>query len=166
MFLSTTTLNQQACRQDFFCQINDLEQAFAFLDLIVSNGDTLVKANLVDQGSRLNLPVDAFDGESVCTHLVLLKEEWERILAQPIKHLEKPLVTHELHQRLRTVCKTREEDLRRKLDMMQHLWQTAQENLSASHRKQQLVRHYQLIINQTADSLRKLHAQFATRPIY
>lgn len=166
MFLSITTLNREACWQDFFCQINDLDHAFAFLDVIVNKGDTLIKAHITDQGSKLKIPVEAFGGEPVCEHIELLKEEWEYILAQPLKQPKQPSATEELHQRLLAVRRTKETHLRHKLRMMQHLLQVTQESFRESERKQRIIQHYQLVINQLTDSLSRLHAQFATRAVY
>jgi hypothetical protein len=56
------------------------------LNRIRSQGDQLLHIDLIDEENRrLSLPVDAFDGVSFAATLQGLEQEWNAVLAQPLR---------------------------------------------------------------------------------
>ena len=82
MILTLQSLSQAGPRH-FSCSIKTLEDALTLLQSIAAQGDQLSSAYLIDQHSRLKLPVRAIDGESFAMPFEDLKREWEDVLAGP-----------------------------------------------------------------------------------
>ena len=163
MFLFITTLKQQSCQQNFMCQVSSLVEAFDFLNTIVKLGDTLISARIADQGSVIQLPVEAFDGHPVGDLITALQQEWERILKQPLRQPSLPSIDDELYKRWLRARQTREGNLRTMIDATQHLWRIVQTAMPECDRKTRLLFLYQSIINRTKTSLDRLQSQVAAR---
>ncbi|MFD2935223.1 hypothetical protein [Spirosoma flavum] len=84
MILSLTTITSEAEYRNFSCQFSDLETAFDLLNAIVSEGDQLIEAELLDRDERTLLPIEAFDGESCIMPIKQLEKQWEQILSKPV----------------------------------------------------------------------------------
>ncbi|HEX9959225.1 MAG TPA: hypothetical protein VGA96_18285 [Fibrella sp.] len=83
MILFLTTLDRQANQREFNCRLTSMEANFDFLSSIVAQGNTLLTAYLVDENSRMDLPVAAFDGLPLSVGIDALQQEWQAILSQP-----------------------------------------------------------------------------------
>jgi hypothetical protein len=85
MILTLTTINKQMEQQDYSCWVSTLEYALDTASQITSKAYCLVKASLWEEnGNRLSLPIDVFDGDSFSIPINQLKIEWQAVLSQPI----------------------------------------------------------------------------------
>lgn len=84
MVLLLTAIDESDETQDFTCQLKTLESGFNLLNNVVAMGHTLVKAHLLDQGSRIGFPIDAFDGSPFTAAVQELERDWSTILHEPI----------------------------------------------------------------------------------
>ena len=82
MILTLQSLTPSGQRH-FSCSIKTLEEALTLLHSITAQGDQLSSAYLIDQHSRLRLPVRAIDGESFGMAFRALEREWKAVLAVP-----------------------------------------------------------------------------------
>ena len=87
MILSFTAIDKNDQFRDFFCQLADLGLAFDLLSRITLLGDTLVKAQVMDEGNRLELPVEAFDGKPFLESMQYLEMQWQDALNEPARPL-------------------------------------------------------------------------------
>lgn len=85
MILSFTAIDKNAQLRDFSCQFTELENALDVLSSIASQGDTLLAAYVTDEESRLELPVEVFDGQQFSASFKQLEEQWQAILNEPIQ---------------------------------------------------------------------------------
>ena len=83
MILSFTAIDKRNEFRAFSCQLNDLETALNTVSSISSEGDTIISAQVADESSCLNLPIDVFDGEIFSVPLQQLKKQWQAILHEP-----------------------------------------------------------------------------------
>jgi len=63
----------------------DLEVAFDQLNYFLSQEDQVLSAHLLDQKQRLELPLEAFDGQAFELPLASLKQQWEAVLRGPVR---------------------------------------------------------------------------------
>jgi hypothetical protein len=84
MFLLSVTMDREGNFRPFFCHVPKLEAAFDVLGTITATGDVLISVDLIDNGQRTPLPVEAFDGEPVGTHIKNLEHDWQALLNKPI----------------------------------------------------------------------------------
>lgn len=80
---SITVLDQQGQQRNFLCQLEQIEIGFDVLSTIVSQGSTLLEANLIEGGIITPLPLDAFDGTSYVNAIQNLEQEWLLALTYP-----------------------------------------------------------------------------------
>lgn len=80
---SITVLDQQGQQRNFLCQLERIEVGFDVLSSIVSQGSTLLEANLIEGGTVTPLPLDAFDGTSYVNAIQGLEQEWLLALKLP-----------------------------------------------------------------------------------
>lgn len=85
MILSFTAIDKNAQLRDFFCQQDELESALDILSSIASQGDTLLTASIIDEESRLELPVEVFDGQQFSNSFKQLEKQWQAVLSKPIQ---------------------------------------------------------------------------------
>lgn len=81
MTLYVTTLDLNNTQRDFDCGLISVETSFDFLNHIVARGYTLVNAYLLEESSRIALPVEAFDGLPTSEAIEALEREWQAVLA-------------------------------------------------------------------------------------
>lgn len=81
--LFITALDHEAQHQEFGCGLTSLEENLDFVNRIITEGYTLVTACLVENTSRTDLPVAAFDGVPMTPVLKALQDEWQTILTEP-----------------------------------------------------------------------------------
>lgn len=69
--------------------IQDYESAFELLTQLTADCWTLEYAIIVDNGDCMSLPVEAFDGQPVQTHIHALEQEWIQLLSAKPRTLKK-----------------------------------------------------------------------------
>ena len=86
MMLLLTTIDKEVQVRDFSCILDTLETAFDFLGLIAANGEQILKAEVIDNDERIQLPAEAFTRGGSCfsTPIQQLEHEWRQILAEPL----------------------------------------------------------------------------------
>lgn len=84
MILSFTAFDKQAEFRKFSCQITELEGALDLLSTITAQGDTIIEAHVIDEGTRTELPPEAFDGHPFFESLQELEVEWQTVLNEPV----------------------------------------------------------------------------------
>ena len=84
MLLYLTTIDKERQFREFFVLVSSLEKALDFLSLLVSLDSILIKAELVENGKRMELPVEAFDGHLVSPVIQTLEAEWHQVLDAPV----------------------------------------------------------------------------------
>jgi hypothetical protein len=63
--------------RDFFCQLDQLKNAFELLSNVVAGGDSLLHAHILeDNGQRMPLPLEAFDGAPFIAPIQQLEQQW------------------------------------------------------------------------------------------
>lgn len=83
MILFLTCIDKETQFRDFFCTINNMETGFDVLSSLSSSGEQIIKAEIIDQGERIQLPPEAFDGDLFSAPIQKLQSEWTAILSPP-----------------------------------------------------------------------------------
>ena len=89
--LFLTALDQQGHYREFSCLLSSLEANFDLLNRIIAQGDILLSAYVMEDTTRTDLPVAAFDGLPASSGIRTLEREWQAILNSPV-------VPRSLHQ--------------------------------------------------------------------
>ncbi|UFH54183.1 hypothetical protein [Spirosoma sp. KNUC1025] len=84
MILSFSAIDRHAQFRDFCCNLTGLETILDFLSTITSHGDTILNAYILDEGNRMELPPEAFDGQLFSQPLQQLEEQWQAALRKPV----------------------------------------------------------------------------------
>ena len=84
IFFLTAIGHKGECREFSFMD-SELETGFGFLDYISSKGHLLLRASVNDGENLLQLPVEAFDGQTGLPIIQALAQEWQALLNTPIK---------------------------------------------------------------------------------
>lgn len=71
--------------------ITDYESAFELLTQLVADRWILEEAVIIDETSRMDIPLEAFDGQPIQEHIRSLQQQWQRILS-PLPVPNKPPV--------------------------------------------------------------------------
>ena len=87
MTLSFIAIDKNSEFREFSCQLTNLDIAFDVLSSIASKGDVILKAQIEDEGSCLELPTYAFDGETFSNALYQLELQWQEALKGPARTL-------------------------------------------------------------------------------
>ena len=74
-------LDPQINQREFNCGLDSIEASFDFLNHIVAHGHTLLRAYLVEDSIRTDLPIDAFDGLPMTLGIQALEDQWKVILS-------------------------------------------------------------------------------------
>jgi len=85
MFLSLTAFDREGEFRQFSCWLNSLEVILDALSEISANGGQLVTAEIHEEGSRLPLPVEAFDGQDFSNPIQALEAQWQQVLSEPVQ---------------------------------------------------------------------------------
>src|SRR4051812_43300616 len=83
MILFLTALDQQISQREFSCQLTSIEAHFDFLNQLVLQGHTLLSAYIIEDSSRTDLPLAAFDGLPMSKDVQALEQDWKAILRKP-----------------------------------------------------------------------------------
>ena len=82
MVLYFTTADNLGQSKEFSWWFNNLEFALDVLSHLSSKGKIILYAQLIDNGHHINLPPDAFDGNTMSSPIRQLESEWQQLLAQ------------------------------------------------------------------------------------
>ena len=85
MTLSFTAIDDGADLQDFSCDLDNLEDALDILSVVALDGHTIVKAYILDEGNRIELPAAVFDGKPISRSVKKLEKQWQTILKKPVR---------------------------------------------------------------------------------
>ena len=91
MVFSLRAIDQQGQTRDFFWQVERLEDGLEVLSSVVAKGHVLLKAQVVDNGQVTLLPLTIFDGLPFAESIRVLENEWQQLLATPLKTRPTPL---------------------------------------------------------------------------
>jgi|GEM_PF-237684 len=83
MILLLTAIDEMGETREFSCQLPRMESGFDLLTYMDANGQTLVKARIVDEGNSLYLPLKAVDGMPTAPIVQELEKNWRQILDEP-----------------------------------------------------------------------------------
>ncbi len=83
MQLIFTSIDTNYQLREYCWWFTNLETICDVLNSVVAKGSQLIKAELIDQGHRTYLPVDAFDGNLWSGQIKELEQEWQQILSTP-----------------------------------------------------------------------------------
>jgi hypothetical protein len=84
MQLIFTSINSNNQRREFSWWLANLEIICDVLNSIVSKGNQLISAEIVDGDQRTQLSVEAFDGSDCSGAIRQLRQEWQQILSAPV----------------------------------------------------------------------------------
>lgn len=84
MTLSFTASTKQNKLRHFSCQLPELEVALDVLNSIALKGDKILRVQISDEDSCMELPAEAFDGESFTDSLHQLEEQWQLALRESV----------------------------------------------------------------------------------
>lgn len=79
LIFSSLSASGAVYTHNLYC--SDLEGHFDVLNSFVAAGYRLLSAFVVDEGQWINLPLEAFDGQSVNSSLQALQEQYQRVLS-------------------------------------------------------------------------------------
>ncbi|MBC8152581.1 MAG: hypothetical protein H7Z72_06685 [Bacteroidetes bacterium] len=82
MILSLKSFGRERDVRHFFCSVDDLEPGFEVLSLLVSQREIVLEAYITDENTRVDLPVEAFDGQPFREPIRNLERQWNEILAE------------------------------------------------------------------------------------
>ncbi|GAB3741175.1 hypothetical protein GCM10028816_49440 [Spirosoma lituiforme] len=80
MVLSFTTADCLGQLKECSWWFTNMEFALEVLNNLSSRGKTVLHARLIDNGHHIDLPVDAFDGNTLSSPIYQLENEWKQLL--------------------------------------------------------------------------------------
>jgi len=99
MFLTFTAIDKFGQIRNFSWWFDSLEFALDVMSSLSARGKRLIKAEILDNGHSMPLPVDGFDGKPFSTPIKQLEKEWQQLLKTPVnqrstaaEHNEVPVV--------------------------------------------------------------------------
>ncbi|RAJ97407.1 hypothetical protein LX87_02307 [Larkinella arboricola] len=163
MMLTITAIDRQRQWRRFFCQIDEFETAFDILNGIVRQGDQPISALVTDEGGRIELPTEVFDESPLSAPVRALKQDWELILAQPIREVSKEREPDaDWFPRLLALRQTRVEQLQDTLSQMQELLRTTRKEMPNGPYKARLMERYQRLVDRYTHLLAQAQAAYQT----
>lgn len=157
MMLFLTAFDRQANVRKFSCYLHSIEATFDFLNRVVSRGDTLLDAHLVDRGSRIDLPLAAFDGIPISPGIQALQQEWQAILNEPRQEatwVRQEEIIELIRQRIRQ-CEVNIGTHERMIDWFSQWLQRTQDGCTSEVLEDTLVRYYESSLNHHHQQLKK-----------
>lgn len=159
MILSFTALNKQGQFRSFSCHISKLEVALDALSTIHSQGDALITAELVDEGNRMELPVDAFDGELLSNPIRQLEEQWQAVLSEPVRSVSTTTCWRaEMARQQLRLCNQRIDHYLKSINCLEWMRQQAEEAIYTEWRRTKMIRHYDTMLNQYYEYMERAKA--------
>lgn len=84
MVLLLFSIIDQNDKVQHFRKYAELEAAFELLSRLKASNSRIQRAFIFDKGQRIDLPLDAFDGQPFIGPIQQLQQEWEAILSKPL----------------------------------------------------------------------------------
>lgn len=159
MILSFTAIDTSAQFRDFFCQFAELETALDFLGTITSQGDTILKAHIIDDDKRTELSPEAFDGQPFTQPLHQLEKQWQVLLSDPM-HLATPDTSWRIdfaRQQIK-LYDNRIAVIRLAISQIELLWQRAEESIQHESRRIQLIDRYRQMLIRHQQQINQMQA--------
>ena len=161
MILSVTAIDRQRQWRNFFCQVDELEAAFDILNGIVRQGDQPIKALIIDEDGCIELPAEVFDEASLSASVRALKQDWELILALPVRAFRNEYkADSEWFSRLIALRQMRVEQLQDSLSRMQQLLRNTKKGMPKGPYKTRMINRYQTVINRYTHLLARAQAAY------
>ncbi|MFD2570312.1 hypothetical protein ACFSUS_06680 [Spirosoma soli] len=147
--------------REFSCGLNDIESALDFLSKLTTKGETLIDACIIEDDSRLDLPVNAFDGELFKGPLKQLESQWQQLLKKPIADtpVDKEAVKGYI-QRSIVLNRTQINYVTALLDQLEEKIRTTQAGKLCSATKEMLITLYNAQINKHQNYLAKQESYY------
>lgn len=147
MILSFTAIDTNTQFREFFCQLAELEEALDLLSTIASQGDRILCAHLIDGKSRIELPVDALDGQSFASPLQQLEQQWQAALKEPARRSlpDKNWRTDLTRQRIQ-LYDDRISQIKQVISHIELLCVFVEETAHYEPRRTNYINHYQLLL--------------------
>lgn len=82
MLLLVDGTNKGILCRDISLWVTNHESAFDLLNHLIRDGWVLKRATVIDGFDRVQLPIQAFDGQSVAAHMATMQHQWQQILAR------------------------------------------------------------------------------------
>ena len=85
MILLFTAMNQKKEFKSCSFHLDKIESCLDFLNLLAHRGEAIVSAHLIDEFGIIEIPLEAFDGNSFANPMQQLEHEWQQILSKPVE---------------------------------------------------------------------------------
>ncbi|GAB4023268.1 hypothetical protein [Spirosoma koreense] len=139
--------------------VEDCEKAFELLNELVRQEWVVEQAILAENGARLRLPVEAFDGRSVRAHLHALQQQWEQLLQHPPKLTGRAVRQREQYLQLDAYYNRLLRHLRKQLLQDQvresQLAQSKPDTIHVSSQENRLLERTRYLYQQTQENRRR-----------
>ncbi|GAB3551588.1 hypothetical protein [Spirosoma fluminis] len=159
MILTLLTINQESQFQSFVCSLDTVEKGFELLTSIVSKGDVLITATLIEEGEATELPTEVFDGQPFLEPIQQLEMQWQAILNPPID----PVIDR---SELLTWTRKRIQQYEQRLicyeltiSYLEKLLDKTQESFAAGCRRDRLISRYRVLIDQKRQYAKKIQVR-------
>jgi len=120
---------------------------FDLLSDVVSQGETLLNARIIDEGHSLELPLAAFDGAPFLLAIQELEKEWQTILSEFPPLIDTGEQKQWLNQLVRR-CEAKVITLQLTQDRLKMIRQRAQKRAPADAAPSPVITHYSSLIDQ------------------
>lgn len=147
MVLLLTALHEEEV-VTFSFRPDKLELGLDFLNLIQAQGETILRAHLIDENGIIELPLDALDGEPFSAPIQELEREWKELLGEPspfITHLNQELI--EWNLKCIDCCETKMANQALQIDRFEWLRRRAEDVLLLEPAKSRLISRYTTLID-------------------
>ncbi|MBD2753393.1 hypothetical protein [Spirosoma validum] len=159
MILSFTAITSNAQFRDFSCQFTELETALDFLGSVTLQGDTIIKAHILDDDKRVELASEAFDGKSFTEPLHQLEKQWQAILSKPRRSSQANNQWHiDLTRQRIKLYDTRIEQITRMVLQVELLCLRTEEMLLHEPRRDNLVSYYRSMLDMYCQQINQAQA--------
>ena len=158
MIFLLTTVDETGQTREFSSHLDKLERGFDLANEIVAMGHVLLRVRLIDQDTVMNLPLDAFTGESFSDNLQQLEQEWKAILQTPVGHQELARQTHRQDiQRRLALYEARIASTEGIISRLMALIERARQLEAIKGRGGQFVQHYQSLVDSFDKQLTQIY---------
>ncbi|WP_420151076.1 hypothetical protein [Spirosoma sp.] len=149
MILSFTAIDASAQLRNFFYQQEELENALDILSAIASQGDTLLNACIIDEKSRLELPVEAFDGQQFSDSIKQLEKQWQTVLSESTRTTEENDTWYvELTRQRVKLYEDRLDQLTKTINQLEVLYQHTEDYMFNERLRTNLINRYSSLLAQ------------------
>ena len=147
--LHIKSIDSQNQIHTFNCQLYQLETALDTLSLIAVAGNVLLEVYIVEDGKRTTLSPQAFDGHDVLRPIRALQTQWEALLGQPVEVLLVQIDLFLLEMALQRIDQYESimATYSGSITKIERLLLKTQQRLYEGPQRDQLINHYQTIID-------------------